>query len=169
MNTVDIKASAGRVRKFFLNPDIVLRLNPSWNLKHIQAIQNNSYALTIYDDRTENSCQFILSVEMIENSVNYRINSNIIEFLTEEISPALTKLSIRGNLFRKEDLPYWLKGIQNYIMLEKKKGKVIKWLLDRFWLRMSPSQRRIALIIVIAEGIGLVALIAVVIVLQIMK
>ena len=169
MNTIDIKAPAAMVRNFFLNPDIALRLNPSWHLKHIQAIQNNSYALTIYDDRTEDSCQVILSVEILEKSINYRINSDVIEFSAEEMSPAMTKLSIRGNLFRKEDLPYWLKGIQNYIMLEEKKSKIIKWLLDRFWLRMSPSQRRIALILVIAEGIGLVALIAVVIVLQIMK
>jgi hypothetical protein len=54
-------------------------------------------------------------------------------------------------------------------MLQEKQGKAIKWFLDRLWLRMSPSQRRIALIIIIAEGIGLVALIAVVIALQIIK
>ena len=74
-----------------------------------------------------------------------------------------------GNFFREEDLPYWLKGIQNYIGLEQRQSRFIKWLLERFWLRMSPSQRRIAMIIIIAEGIGLAALIAVAIVLQLMK
>ncbi len=169
MNTIDIKAPAAMVRKFFLNPDIALRLNPSWQVKEIKATGNNLYALTLYDDRTEDSCQVILSVEVLERSVNYGINAAVIEFLTEEMKPALTRLSIHGKFFREEDLPYWLKGIQNYIGLEQRQSRFIKWLLDRFWLRMSPSQRRIAMIIIIAEGIGLAALIAVAIVLQLMK
>ncbi|MDQ7786237.1 MAG: hypothetical protein RDU01_01385 [Thermodesulfovibrionales bacterium] len=169
MNTIDIKAPAAMVRNLMLNPDIALRLNPSWQVKEIKATGNNLYALTLYDDRTEDSCQVILSVEVFGNSVNYGMNSAEIEFSTEEMKPALTRLSIRGNFFREEDLPYWLKGLQNYIVLEKRQSRFIKWLLDRFWLRMSPSQRRIAMIIIIAEGIGLAALIAVAIAMQLMK
>ena len=169
MNTIDIKAPAAMVRKFFLNPDIALRLNPSWQIKEINTKGINLYDLTLYDDRTEDSCQVILSVEVFGNSVNYGMNSTVIEFLTEERNPSLTRLSIRGKFFREEDLPYWLKGIQNYIGLEQRQSRFIKWLLERFWLRMSPSQRRIAMIIIIAEGIGLAALIAVAIVLQLMK
>jgi hypothetical protein len=169
MNTIDIQAPAAMVRKFFLNPDIALRLNPSWQVKEIKATGNNLYALTLYDDRTEDSCQVILFVEVFEKSVNYGMNSAEIEFSTEERKPALTRLSIRGNFFREEDLPYWLKGLQNYIGLEQRQSRFIKWLLDRFWLRMSPSQRRIAMIIIIAEGIGLAALIAVAIALQLMR
>ena len=74
MNTIDIKAPAAMVRKFFLNPDIALRLNPSWQVKEIKATGKNLYALTLYDDRTEDSCQVILSVEVFEKSVNYGIN-----------------------------------------------------------------------------------------------
>jgi len=169
MNTIDIKAPAEIVRNFFLNPDIPLRLNPSWQVKEIKAAGNNVYDLTLYDDRTEDSSKVILSVEVFGKSVNYRMNSAVIEFSTEEMKTALTRLSIQGNFFREEDLPYWLKGLQNYIGLEQRQGRFIKWLLDRFWLMMSPSQRRIAMIIIIAEGIGLAALIAVAIVLQLMK
>ena len=169
MNTIDIKAPAAMVRNFFLNPDIALRLNPSWHVKDIKATGKNLYALTLYDDRTEDSCQVILSVDVLEKSVNYVMNSAVIEFLAEESKPALTKLSIRGNFIREEDIPYWLKGLQNYIMLEEKQSRFIKWFLDRFWLRMSPSQRRIAVIIIIAEGIGFIALIVVAIGLQFMK
>lgn len=169
MKTININAPVSFVKNFFLNPAIALRLNPSWHIKEINADGKNLYAFTLYDDRTEDSCRAMLSVEVCENSVLYGINSSEIEFFADEINPSLTRLSIRGNFFREEDLPYWLKGLQNYIGLEQRQSRFIKWLLDKFWLRMSPSQRRIAMIIIIAEGIGFAALIAVAITLQLVK
>ena len=97
------------------------------------------------------------------------MNSDTIEFFVDEQTPLLTGLSIRGDYFRGEDLPYWLRGLKNYIQLEAKQGGIAKWFLDRFWLRMTPSQRRIAIIIIIAEGIGLAALIAVAVALRLMQ
>jgi hypothetical protein len=169
MNTIDIKAPVNIVRDFLLKPELVLRLNPSWYVKDIKAADDNSYAVTLYDDRTDDTSRIILNVVVSEGSVNYIINSAMIEFLTKEVKPSVTRISITGIYFRKEDLSYWLKGLQNYIMLSEKQSSFVKWLLDRFWLRMTPSQRRITIIIITAEGVGLIALIAVIIVLRLMK
>ena len=169
MNTVTIKAPLEMVKDFFLKPDIVLRLNPSWHVREIEATDKGLYSLTLYDDRTDEIRQFILHVEVWEKTICYIMNSNMVEFLIDEISPNIIRLSINGDIFRKEDLPYWLRGLKNYIHLEAKQSRNIKWLLDRFWLRMTPSQRRITIIIILAEGTGLIALIVVVIALKIMK
>jgi hypothetical protein len=170
MNTVTIKAPLEMVRDFFLKPDIVLRLNPSWYVREIEAADKEGlYSLTLYDDRTDDIRKFILHVEVWEKTICYIMNSNMVEFFIDEISPNIIRLSVNGDIFRKEDLPYWLRGLKNYIHLEAKQRRNIKWLLDRFWLRMTPSQRRITIIIILAEGIGLIALIAVVIALKIMK
>jgi hypothetical protein len=169
MNTIEIKAPLTVVRDFLLKPELVLRLNPSWHLKEIKAADNNSYAVILYDDRTDDSSRIILNIEGSEGSVNYIINSSTIEFSMHEVNPSVTKITVKGNFFRKEDLSYWLKGLQNYIILTEKQSSFVKWLLDRFWLRMTPSQRRITIIIIIAESVGLIALIAVVIVLKIMR
>ena len=169
MNTVTIKAPLEMVKDFFLKPDIVLRLNPSWHVREIEATDKGLYSLTLYDDRTDDIRQFILHVEVWEKTICYIMNSNMVEFLIDEISPKIIRLSINGDIFRKDDLPYWLRGLKNYIQLEAKQSRNIKWLLDRFWLRMTPSQRRITIIIILAEGTGLIALIVVVIALKIMK
>ena len=170
MNTVTIKAPVEMVRDFFLKPDIVLRLNPSWYVREIEAADKEGlYSLTLYDDKADDIRKFILHVEVREKTICYIMNSNMVEFLIDEISPKIIRLSINGDIFRKDDLPYWLRGLKNYIQLEAKQSRNIKWLLDRFWLRMTPSQRRITIIIILAEGTGLIALIVVVIALKIMK
>ncbi|MFZ3138025.1 MAG: hypothetical protein WA126_11620 [Thermodesulfovibrionales bacterium] len=169
MKAIEIKAPAATVREFFLRPEIVLRLNPSWYVKDIKTADKDVYDITLYDDRTDEILQIVLTVEVQKNSINYRINSNVTGFFIHEASPSMTGLSIEGDFFRKEDIPYWLRGLKNYIQLEAGQSRIVKFLLDRFWLRMTPSQRRIALIIILAEGIGLAALAAVVLAIKLLK
>ena len=168
MTPVTINAPFERVREFFLRPDVVLRLNPSWHIKEIKAADKEKglYSLVLYDDRADETTQLSLQVEMREKGICYIMDSNIIKFSLDEMKPEIIRLSLTGDFFRNEDLPYWLKELKNYIYLEKKQSRIIKWILDRFWLRMTPSQRRITIIIVLAEGIGLLALIGVVIALK---
>jgi hypothetical protein len=169
MNTIGIKAPADFVLTFLLDPYRVLRLNPSWHVREIKAVDTGTYVMTLYDDRSDETSQITLKIELHEQSIHYRMNSDTIEFIADEASPLLTVLSIKGNSFRSEDLPYWLRGLKNYIQLEAKQGGIAKWFLDRFWLKMTPSQRRIAIIIILAEGIGIAALIAVAVALRLMR
>jgi len=169
MKAIEIKAPAATVREFFLRPEIVLRLNPSWYVKDIKIADKDVYDITLYDDRTDEILQIVLTVEVRKNSINYRMNSNVTDFFIHEVNQPMTRLSIEGDFFREEDLPYWLRGLKNYIQLEAGQSRIIKYLLDRFWLRMTPSQRRIALIIILAEGIGLASLAAVVLAIKILK
>jgi hypothetical protein len=169
MSTIEINAPAATARDCILNPDIVLRLNPSWYVKDIKITDKDVYDITLYDDKTDEILQIVLAVEVRNNVINYRMNSNMTEFYIHEVSLAITGLSIKGDFFREEDLPYWLKGLKNYIQLEARHSRIVKYLLDRFWLRMTPSQRRIALIIILAEGMGLAALAAVVLAIKLLK
>lgn len=169
MNNIDIKAPLDIVRDIFLKPDIVLGLNPSWYVKEIKLTDKALYALTLYDDRTDETFSIIVNIEVSERSIGYKINSNRIDFLIDEIKPSKVRLSISGDFLNEADIPYWLKGLKNYIQLEAKQSRIMKGFLDRFWLRMTPSQRRITIIIILAEGIGLIALIAVVIALKLIK
>ena len=169
MNSIGIRAPAGFVKTFLLNPYRVLRLNPSWYIREIKADDAGAYVITLYDDRTDETSQVTLNIEVRGQSIRYRMNSETMEFVVDEATPPLTTLSVKGDFFRGEDLPHWLRGLKNYIRLEATQSGIAKWLLDRFWLRMTPSQRRIATIIILAEGIGLAALIAVVVALKLMQ
>jgi len=169
MNTIGIHAPAGVVKTFLLDPYRVLRLNPSWHVREIKPQDTGAYVIALYDDRSEETSQIIVNIDVHGQSIQYRMNSDTIEFIVDDSSPLLTNLSIEGNFFKGEDIPYWLKGLKNYIQLEAKQGGIAKWFLDRFWLRMTPSQRRIAAIVIIAEGIGFAALIAVAIALRVLR
>jgi hypothetical protein len=169
MNTIGIKAPAGLVKTFLLDPYRVLRLNPSWYVRDIKAQDTGAYEITLYDDRSDEISKIILNIEARAQSIHYRMNSDTIDFFVNEEAPLLTELSIEGNFFRGDDLPYWLRGLKNYIQLEAKKGGIAKWFLDRFWLMMTPSQRRIAIMVIVAEGIGFAALIAVAVALKALR
>lgn len=169
MNAIRINAPADFVITFLLDPYRVLRLNPSWHVREITSVDTGTYKITLYDDRSDETSKLTLKIELHEQSIHYRFNSGTIEFFVDEQTPLLTGLSITGDYFRGEDLPNWLRGLKNYIQLEAKQGGIAKWLLDRFWLRMTPSQRRIAAIVIIAEGIAFAALIAVALALRILR
>jgi hypothetical protein len=169
MNTIEINAPAATVREFFLRPKFVLRLHPSCYLKEIKPAGKNVYDITLFDDKMEEISRIVLTVEVRKSSINYIMNSGMTEFFIHKVSPSITKLSIEGDFFREEDLPYWLKGLKNYIRLEVRQSRIVKFLLDRFWLSMMPSHRRIAVIIILAEGTGLAALAAVVLAIKLLK
>jgi hypothetical protein len=169
MNSISIKAPADRVREFILNPVPVLRLNPSWHIRKSEAAGKGMYSLRLYDDKTDETVQINVQIEVREKTICYIMNSKMIQFFVDETGPEFSRLSIEGDMTRNADLPYWLRGLKGYILLEGKKGSVSKWFLDNVWLKLTPSQRRITVIIIMAEGIGLIALIAVVIALKLLK
>lgn len=170
MISVTLKGTLEIVRSFFfLNPITVLRLNPSWHVQETNTSDEGLCSMQLYDERSEKGIQVNLHVEMHEKEIRYIMDSNMITFSLYELEPGKVRLAIAGDMFADEDLTYWLKGIANYMQLEVRRSKIIKLFLDRFWLRMTPSQRRIAIIIIVAEGIGLIVLIGVVIALKLVK
>jgi hypothetical protein len=169
MNQIDINAPFETVRRIILNPEVILRLNPSWHVRKILSDRQGFYEIALYDDSNDEKIQMSLQVVVRERGICYIMDSNMIMFSMDEIAPQVTRVSIGGDLVRSGDIPYWLKGLANYIHLEARKSRIIKRLLENFWLRMTPSQRRITIIIILAEGIGLIALIGVVIALKFLK
>ena len=64
MNTIGIKAPADFVKTFLLDPYRVLRLNPSWYIRDIKAEDTGAYVITLYDDRSDETSQMTLKIEL---------------------------------------------------------------------------------------------------------
>jgi hypothetical protein len=169
MNSIDFNAPLEIVRKFLTNPDIVLRLNPSWYVRDIRDSGENHYSIILYDDRTEKNNNINLTVELYERTVDYLFDTSFAEFSIDEINPGITRVTVKGDFFREDDVPFWLKALRNYFVLAGKKSMFIRLLIDKVWLRMTPSQRRISIIIIIAEGLGLIALATVVVAIKLIR
>ncbi|MCX8030843.1 MAG: hypothetical protein N3A59_04590 [Thermodesulfovibrionales bacterium] len=172
---------------FFRDIERLLRLNPQWAViameGHLKAEKGSEFTAYLKYDRSDKEIRYLgkveeykegeligirlTAVEMTrffsftiygegnESIINYR-ESNGGEPLAEE----------------KREIIFWLRSIANYIIINEKKtlfSKVWKWFLDKVWLKMSPSGKRIALIIVLSEVLALFLFIIFLIYLMILK
>lgn len=68
---------------------------------------------------------------------------------------------------RRAELNLWLDAAAGYLAIaarRDRRGRLGKWLLDRFWLKMSPTSRRVGLIVIAMEALALLLFIAAVLV-----
>jgi hypothetical protein len=71
---------------------------------------------------------------------------------------------------RLAELNLWLDAAAGYLAIaarRDRRGRLGKWLLDRFWLKMSPTSRRVGLIVIAMEALALLLFIAAVLVYKI--
>jgi hypothetical protein len=70
---------------------------------------------------------------------------------------------------RLAELQVWLRAVAGYLALasrSSRRARVLTWLIDRIWLRMSPTARRVSLLIVAMDLLALLLLVAVLLVMR---
>lgn len=163
-----------RIYKFFKDLNKFFRLNIQWTVLHLSNcidIQKGSrFELKVRYDRNDIETNYIGIVEeFIENNViSISLDGEMprriiirLEDAGENASTIYYDELIDRELAPEEirDINLWLKSIINYISISQKTNifnKVYKWFIDRIWLKLSPSGRRIVFLVVIAEGIAFV-------------
>jgi hypothetical protein len=68
---------------------------------------------------------------------------------------------------RIAELSVWLDAAAGYLALAARgdrRARVGKWLLDRIWLKMSPTARRVGLIVIAMEALALLLFVAIVLI-----
>lgn len=184
----EIKVSVPREKifPFFRDLEKCFRLNPQWAVLETEGCKcakGSQSSLKVRYDRSEKEISHTVTVEeYIEDTmVTLRLDSEIPRLITIRLADSgvnTTTVSyieaIEKELSSEErvELNFWLKSIINYIMISEKKtlrSRLWKWFIDRFWLKMSPSGRRIALMTVAAEALALVFFILLIVGLLIFK
>lgn len=151
------------------NLDLTFRLNIQWHVKSFTfkepLLENASYSMKVQYDRTDEVVNYTVQIfEYVPNSrividlkgekprrfviTADKINEKQGRFELEEIS--------EEPLSREElmDLNLWAKSIIDYAMIsQSKKLRSLLWkfLLDKVYLKLSPSGRRIVFLIVVSE------------------
>jgi hypothetical protein len=185
--TLKIPCSKEKVFSFFCDIEKFFRLNPQWELLSLEGEvvlkKGSNFLVHTRHDRSETEFKynatvddlvkgefFTISLEAETHSMLFTISVkdggdfSIIEYnetMEEEISAA-----------RKREINLWIKSIANYILTQEKKtpfSRAWKWFLDKIWLKMSPSGKRIVLIVVISEILALVFFILLLVYLLIFK
>jgi hypothetical protein len=68
---------------------------------------------------------------------------------------------------RLAELSVWLDAASGYLALAARndwRARFGKWLLDKFWLKMSPTARRVGLIVIAMEALALLLFVAIVLI-----
>lgn len=148
----------------------LIRLSPFFTLKHIEpslgdsAQKGNRYKLTIEYYATKMTEILDVQVDKLETNrlITYTIEPGAVKNIRYELEPAGEGVQITQTFELESDnetiiegaqseLAAWLERVENYLKLCGSRSplkSVWKWFMDRVWLRLSLSERNIALIMV---------------------
>jgi hypothetical protein len=171
-----VAASPQLMAKFFADGEAWFRLNPEWEVLALER-SGTEGALKVRYERSEEEVEYRLAC------TDFSPTGGEIEFSGEtprsitlcwnKQDEKLTRLVYRETFpepvedGRRAELNLWLDAAGGYLTLaarKDRKARLGRWLLDRFWLRMSPMSRRISLIIVGMEALSLLLFIAIVLI-----
>jgi hypothetical protein len=169
----------GQQIELFSDLETVLRLGPQWDVKSLEikgpVARDSDFSLDIEYDRTETPVSFKGKVKEFTAGRALRIvmqaQGHIVDFsvnVTDRSGGALIA-------FRVEAVPHpaiedvreydmWARSFVNYVKISasrKPLTRIWKCFLDRWWLRMTQSGKRMVFFIVVADGFSVVFLAAV--------
>jgi hypothetical protein len=166
--------------------NLMLRLSPYWSLKKFKPLSEgipgtgSRFEAVIEHYEKESTENLIL--EIIEFYNNQKISLKIEEGILKQINFVIESNSegvrltyqflldsddeslIKGS---KHELHYWLRSIAEYLKLagaESFYKKFFKWFMDKVWLRMTLSERKIAIIMVSISIIEIILLLVLILI-----
>jgi hypothetical protein len=157
---------------FFSDGEAWFRLNPEWEVlefkdSHVKVRYERSeveaeWRITKTDFGAEGGTVLFdgESARRIELKWEPAADNRTLLAYREEFPAALETA-------RLAELNLWLDAAAGYLAIAARgdrRGRLMRWLLDRVWLRMTPTSRRVGLIVVAMEALALLLFIAVILV-----
>lgn len=169
--SIKIPLPQEKIFPFFYGLERWFRLNPQWEVLSIEGAchikKGDRFGLEVRYDRTDNQVTYDGVVEeLIDGSVlSVRLDAEksrriTIHFADKGGTSILRQEEVmenEGQPMEDIELTPWLKSVAWYLTLQNKNtpwSKFWKFFMDRLWLKMSPSGRRIVLLVLIAEALS---------------
>ena len=171
-----VAAPVALVVQFFVDGEAWYRLNPEWEVLSLQRL-GDTQQLKVRYERSEQEAEYCRHAKADFCATGGRITlaGDPARTIDLTLAPAgtQTRIDYREDFpgpietARLAELNLWLDataGYLGYAARTDRRARLARWLLDRFWLRMSPMSRRISLMIVGMEFLALLLFIASVII-----
>lgn len=172
--TLTVAAPAETVAAFFADREAWFRLNPEWEVLALDADN-----LKVRYERSEAEAEYRVEFRRVAGAdfgedggevmltgepprtVHLRWQAfdakrTQIAFAEEFAAPLETR--------RLAELNLWVDAAAGYLTVcarHDRRGRLMRWLLDRFWLKLSPTARRVGLLVIAMEALALLLFIAV--------
>jgi hypothetical protein len=168
-----VAAPAELARRFFADGEAWFRLNPEWEVLALDAD-----SLRVRYERSEADAEYHRTASADFSLAGGAIildgpPARTIAIALTEVDADNTRIDWREAFdtpiedARRAELNLWFDAALGYLAIAARpdrRGRSMRWLLDRVWLRMSPTARRVGLLIVGMEALALLLFIAVLIV-----
>ena len=175
-HSILIAAPAERVVRFFMDGEAWYRLNPEWEVLSLERL-GDEQRLKVRYERSEQEVEYCrhanADFQATGGRVTFAGNPARVIGLTCTPMGNHTRVDYREDFpeaietARLAELNLWLDAAAGYLAYAARtdrRARLAHWLLDRFWLRMSPMSRRISLMIVGMEFLALLLFIAIVVI-----
>lgn len=160
------------VSRLLSDGDALLRLNPEWE---VLALSGDH--LHVRYERSEAEADYRLVRTPGQGRLRIELVGELPRRLEYSWEPVAAGSRVGfceefGELLeasRAAELHLWLRAFAGYVALAARttrRARLVRWLVDRVWLRMTPTARRVSLLIVAMEALALVLLVAVLLVLR---
>ncbi|HAZ60524.1 MAG TPA: hypothetical protein DCY89_03000 [Gammaproteobacteria bacterium] len=177
MRSLLIAAPTDLVAQFFRDGEAWYRLNPEWEVVSLDKT-GDPQRLKVRYERSEREAEYCrpASADFAPGGGMIALAGDPTRTIALTLSPlgeTQTRLDWRETFSapietaRLAELNLWGAAAAGYLAFAARKdrrARLARWLLDRFWLRMTPTARRVGLLIVGMEGLALLLFIAIVIV-----
>lgn len=168
--SIEISLPQTQVLSFFFNHlETWLRLNPQWQVLSVEDAhlreKGHRFPLEVRYDEGDEAMAYDCVVEAVPDGhrfslcLNGKRRRSINVCCTVEGGKTVLRQEERGEEEPSEadrkDLDSWVRSVAWYLVLQSRNtlaGRIWKGFIDRIWLRMSPSGRRVVLIVLMAEG-----------------
>ncbi len=185
--SINLPVSEATAFKVLSDLNVTLRLSPYWSLKELKSIsdipikEGSRYEATIeYYGKEITETHGLEVVEFLQDKkISFKVENGVlkeINFIIEKNNHGIRlthqflidliedEVVLKGT---KNELFYWLRSIGEYLKLAEGKTlrqRLFKWFMDRAWLRLTLSERKIAIIITKISILELVLLLVLIII-----
>jgi hypothetical protein len=171
--SIKIPLPKEKILPFFYRLEKWFRLNPQWQVLSIEGDchikKGDRFGLRVRYDRIENLVNYdgvveeLIDGRVLSVCLNAETTRRITLYFGDKGDASVLRqeeiMENNGSPMDQGELNAWLKSVAWYLILQNKNtpwSKLWKFFMDRLWLKMSPSGRRIVLLVVIAEASGFI-------------
>ena len=184
--SINLTVSESAAFEVLSNLELILRLSPYWSLKGFKSLSDSpiregsrSEATIEYYGKEVTETHGLEITEILKNrKISLRVANGVLKELTFVIEKNNEGIRLTHQFLIDSDdeallkgtqteLRFWLRSIGEYLKIADGKTlwrRFFKWFMDKIWLRLSLSERKIAIIITKISVLELVLLLMLVII-----
>jgi hypothetical protein len=167
--SINLPVSEVTAFKVLSDLNVILRLSPYWSLKELKPLtegpvkEGSRYKATIeYYGKEVTETHGLEVIELLsDKKISFKVEEGILKEISFNIEKDSDGIRLAHQFLidsddeailkgTRSELVFWLRSVGEYLKLAEGKTlwkRFFKWFMDRAWLRLTLSERKIAIIV----------------------